>query len=395
LALAANGCQSNDAGDAGCQLSQEAELGGSPLTLLPNARLDRVGAGFALSGVDTTAVRWAALDAAGTLGTEHALTVTPSPSGPWLAFTASATPGDTLLVAQAQAAANGTDAELHVFTTPASDAASTMPGAPAPGAPALGPTLATIPRALSAGAEPGIVLGASRSGAHAALAWLDPGAGGVELLLLSPSGQPVGAPTVLERAPSFDCLAFAPGKDALTVVYYRYPDATSRIPTLVITELLETGAIDETVELSLDSHAARCPTLTPTDAGYSFAFEDDEGVWLGVFEASAQALSITPFAAAVGLGGAAFLPPIEGLAPLGTDYGVVFARTYGGELWRLDGAGHRRSGALVFPSQKGSIGAISTQSGTGALFATYADYSSVDAGVGTAGQRYFIGATCL
>ena len=381
LFAAATSCQANDAGTAGCQLSQEVELPGSPLTLLPNARLDRVGAGFALSGVDATAVRWASLDAAGTLGTEQSL-----------AFTSAVTPGDTLLVAQAQPAANATDVELHVFAAPAGDAASTTPDAKAP---ALGPVLATIPRALSAGAKPGVVLAASRSGAHAALAWLDPGAGGVELLLLSPSGQALGTPTVLERAPSFDCLAFAPGKDALTVVYYRYPDSTSQIPTLVVTELLETGAIDETIDLELDSHAARCPTLTPTDAGYTFAFEDGEGVWLGVFQATAQALSITPFAAAVGLGGAAFLPPVEGLAPLGTDYGVVFARTYGGELWRLDAQGHRRSGALVFPSQKGNSGALSTQSGTDALFATYAESSSLDADVGTAGQRYFVGATCL
>ena len=388
-ATAAVGCQSSDAGTAGCQLSQEAVLPGTPLTLLANARLDVVGTAFGLSGVDAdgTTVRWAALGATGTLGPEHTSPVPAAAAGPWLAFTAGAAPGDTLLVLEGAAAATATDAELRAIAVPATTTATS--------APVPGPALVTIPGTLAGGATPDVAFAASRSGAHAAVAWIDPGAGGVEVLTLTAAGLPVGAPTLLEKAPSFACLGFVRGKDALTLAYYRYADATSQIPDLVITDLLEAGTIDTTLDLRFDTHDARCPVLTATAAGYAFAFEDSEGVWLGVYRASSNDLEFTPFAAAVGLGGSALLPPLQGLAPLGTDYGVVFARVYGGELWRLDAQGHRRSGALEFPSTMGLVGQISTQPGNATLFATYADYLSEDAGVGTAGQRYFLGASCL
>jgi hypothetical protein len=386
------GCETNDGGTAGCQLSQETVLAATPLTLLPNARLDSVGAGFALSGIDAdgATVRWASVDASGAAGSEHALTVPVASAGPWLAFAAAAAPGDTLLVATAEPAANGTDAELHVSA--ASATAATPAGVAAP---AAGPALATLAGALAGGATPDVVLGASRSGAHAALAWIDAGAGGVEVMTLTAAGQPVGKPTLLEKAPSFACLGFVRGRDALTLIYYRYDDANSQVPVLVVTDLLESGSIDMTLDLRLDPHDARCPAMAVTPAGYALAFEDNEGVWLGIYDASSNDLAFTPFAASTGLGGAALLPPLEGLAPLGTDYGVVFARAYGGELWRLDPHGHRRSGALEFPSASGHIGEVSTQAVAGTMFATYADYTSEDAGTGTAGQRYFLGATCL
>jgi hypothetical protein len=40
------------------------------------------------------------------------------------------------------------------------------------------------------------------------------------------------------------------------------------------------------------------------------------------------------------------------------------------------------------------MGAISSVPVGGGLYVTYADYTAVDGGVGTAGQRYFLQATC-
>jgi hypothetical protein len=391
LVFGAAGCQTGDPGTAGCLISQQVAVPSSPLTLLPNARLDRVATGFALTGVDAdgATARWAPYDAtAGALGAEQTLALTVGAAGPWLTLSSEKTPGDTLLVVEAVAAANGADAELHVVSVPASASTAT----PLP----LGPPLAVIPGAFANGATPTVAVGASRSGPYAVLAWLDPAAGAVTKLVLSAAGEQIVGqqPTVIEKAPAFACLGFAPGKGALTLVYHRYADATTRVPSFVITELLDSGGIDATLALLLDSHAADCPRLTPTDTGYAVAFQDVEGSWLGVYESSTNRFTINPFAAAVAFGGAALQPPLAGLAPMGADFGAVLDRTHGGELWRLSAAGAHRSGRLALPSLQGTISDISTQPDSGRLTATYADYSTVTAGVGTAGQRYFLSMTC-
>jgi hypothetical protein len=396
VAFGAAACQTGDPGTAGCLISQQVVVPSSPLTLLRGARLDRVASGlagnqssgFALLGVDGdgATARWAAYDAtAGALGPERALALTPGAAGPWLTLASEKAQGDTLIVVEAVVAAGGADAELHVVAVPSSASLTT--------APALGPPLVVIPGAFANGATPTVALGASRSGPHAVLAWIDPTASAVTALVLSAAGEQIGQPTVVEKAPAFACLAFAPGKDALTLVYHRYAAGT-RIPAFVITELLDSGAVDASLELLLDSHAADCPRLTPTAAGYAIAFQDTEGSWLGVYEKSTNSFNVNPFAAAVAFGGAALQPPLAGLAPMGADFAAVLDRTHGGELWRLTAGGAHRAGRLAMPSLEGSISDISTQPDAGSLTATYADYSSVDGGVGTAGQRYFLNMAC-
>jgi hypothetical protein len=226
------------------------------------------------------------------------------------------------------------------------------------------------------------------------LAWLDPTAGGVEVLALSATGEPMGAPAVVDKAPAFACLGFVQGKGALTLVYHRYADTSTHVPTFVITELLDSGSIDVTLALSLESHAAGCPQVTPTDGGYAIAFQDVEGSWLGIYDGRTNALALSPFAAAVVFGGAPLQPPLAGLARMGADFAAVLEGARGGELWRLAPSGARRAGRLAFPSMQGAIGHISTQPDSGSLTVTYADYTSVDGGVGTQGQRYFLRLTC-
>jgi hypothetical protein len=387
LGLAA--CQSSDSGTGGCQLSQQTILPGTPLTLLPDARLDRAGDGFVLLGVDAdrATIRWATLDpAAGQLGTERAL---PLPGGvpaggPWLAVIGAQPPNDSVLIASARVAANGSDAEILVASVPVDDGAFNPGDQP----------VAVIPGGFAGGATPTVALAASRPGVRAALAWLDPAASSVKLLWLSALGQAVGTPVDIDTAPALACLAFGPGQRDLTLVHYKYADTTTRIPTMEITELLETGTVDGTLDLAFESHEAGCPLLVPTDAGYALAFQDQVGSWLGIYLTQGNRLTLSPFAAAVAFGGAYLQPPMVGLTPMGIDYAVLFDRVRSGELWRMAPGGARK-GVLVFPSMQGTIGGISTQPAPGALTATYADYTSVDAGVGTAGQRFFLTASCL
>ena len=82
-----------------------------------------------------------------------------------------------------------------------------------------------------------------------------------------------------------------------------------------------------------------------------------------------------PFASASTFGGANLQPPFAGLAPFGTDYGVLLARPLDAELWRIDQTGNRRPGAVIFPSINGNLGTVSALPVNG-LIATYADYTS-------------------
>ena len=153
-------------------------------------------------------------------------------------------------------------------------------------------------------------------------------------------------------------------------------------------------AVDSTLELVLDSHDARCPQVIGTPDGYAVAFQDAQGGWLGTYRASTNRVSFFPFVEALAFGGDSLQPPLSGLMTAATDYAVVFSRAQDGELWRISPTGSR-VGVLTFPSAMGNVGAVSTQLVPGGLVATYADYTSVDAGVGVDGKRIFLGATCL
>jgi hypothetical protein len=375
------GCQA-DLGTAGCSFELRSTLPASPLDLMSRARLDRVGAAFALSGLeaDGKTVRWRGLDEAGAAGPEQSLALPASASGPWLAFA-----GDALLIAHGLAAANGTDVELRLIVAPTAGAAST---------PAAGPVLATIPGALAGAASPGVAIGASRTGGHATLAWYDAQVAGVQAVTVTAAGVGLAAPKVIEPSTPVSCLAFVPGRDAATLSFYRHPNGPSEDPELVIIELDEQGAVTGTLQLLLDARGAGCPQLRATATGYVLAFQDMRGSWLGVYTAATTSLDLTPYASAVGYPGGR-QPPLAGLAPVADGYAVVVQGAHGGEVWRLDATGHRRPGSLYLPSVAGSTGEISTWTGPDGIYATYADYTVGDAGTGMEGQRFFVRAACL
>src|SRR5438045_8949868 len=92
VALAAAACQA-EVGDAGCQLTRQVTLAGTPLTLLPDARLDQVGNGYFLLGSDGNNVRWAAVSADGTLSGEEAQPLPPGVTSAYYAAAGVAKPG--------------------------------------------------------------------------------------------------------------------------------------------------------------------------------------------------------------------------------------------------------------------------------------------------------------
>jgi hypothetical protein len=108
--------------------------------------------------------------------------------------------------------------------------------------------------------------------------------------------------------------------------------------------------------------------------GHAIVWQDVAGSWISIFDRRTDRLRSVPFAAATDFGGPTLQPPLVGLAAFGSDFGVLVARPRSVELWRLDEAGVRRPGALIFPSLVGEIGAVSAVPSGGVLAATYADY---------------------
>jgi hypothetical protein len=391
-AAGATGCQS-DTGSAGgaCQLAEEVTLPGSPLTLLPSARLDQVRQGYVLLGADDTSVRWAPLDGTtGALGTERSAAVATAVAaaggarlGLWYGVSGGTTPGDAVLLAVGGPAANGVDEELHVQALPADGSAGAAPG----------PVVATLPGGAVSSAQL-VAMGSSRQGRAAGLAWVDAAAASVDMVLLDGSGAVVATPPVTSPAAAFTCLGFQPGSSDLTLAYYRY-DGMTATPTLMLSEVRESGAVESTLALTSPSENPGCPLVAPTDTGYALVWQDAVGTWLGVYDSATNRFFVYSVAGAVEFGGAELQPPVVGFGPVGSDFVLVFAKLGSTELWQVDSRGTRRPGVLAFPSSAGDLGTVSSVPVSGSLFATYADYTATDAGVGAAGQRYFLKASCF
>lgn len=403
-AITAAGCQA-DQGTAGCQIVQQVTLPASPLTLLPDVRLDVIGPSYALMGYDAAAnvVRWATFDpASGTLGAEHAYGLLPGVQDPLYAMAAAPpaaptsgggdailtgpVPGDTVLIGWMGMDSTGTKGELAMI------------GVPADGSPPAAPpaTFLEFPGGVPPASSLAMV--SSVKGVHAALAWIDDQAGHVMYAAVDGSGAKVVSPTPVGPAlPGFHDLAFAPGKGDATILYYS--DDVNAIsatgPGWVIAEANEGGGIDSTIALAFSPEPTTPGVLTPTAAGYALAWQDTTGAWLGVYTVAGQnVLGPFAFAPATGFGGALLQPPLVALTTFGSDYGALFQQPHAAELWRLDQMGIRRSGALIFPSVLGNIGTVSTVRAAAGLVATYADYTGADAVSGPAGDRLFVTATC-
>jgi hypothetical protein len=390
LGLGAGACEA-DAGDAGCQLTLQVTLAGTPLTLLSNARIDQVGGSFVLLGSDGSNVRWAALAADGTLGPEQAF---PLPNGVTSAYYAAAglqSPGDTVLLAYLGTDAadpTGTTGELAVLALPAD------------GSPPLSPAtvVETFPDGVPAASS--VVMSSSRAGMNAGLAWIDSGSNQVKFTTVSGAGVATGVGVATSTAgPPFSCLAFSPGKDDLTVEYYGGTTSLG-VAGWIIAEANEGGSVDSTTVLAFQGQMGTCAVVTPTSSGYALVWQDIEGSWLAEYTSGQPLPAPYPFASASGFGGANLQPPQVGLAPFGTDFGVLFARPLDVELWRIGDTGDRRPGALIFPSVAGSFGSVSalplgaTMTPGGPLAVTYADYTSPAGVTPATGGRLFANAMC-
>jgi hypothetical protein len=387
------GACSTDLTDSGCRITLETALPGTPLTLLSDARLDRVGTGFFLLGSDGSVVRWAPVGADGSLGVEQSFSLAAGVSSPLVAVAGVDAPGDTILIGWVASAPNG-GSELDVVAVPAATGQAT--------------TTASAVMTFSTGPAAGdVVMASSRAGMVAGLALIDRAGNVVKLALIDGTGHLTGDPFAISSTGAtsmpFGCLSFAPGKQPLTVTFVAETSESAGTteagpPTLNIVDATEAGAID--VNQSGPVAMLGCVRLSPTTSGYAWVWADDQGAFLMTSMGTSYSMPQS-FASAGSFGGAALAQPLAAVAPFGADFGVVLEMPHGVELWRLESDGQRRPGSLVFPSISGSVGQVSALPIAGAgsspnvLAVTYPDYTTAPADGTPAGRRVFLTATCL
>jgi hypothetical protein len=393
VALAAGGtpalvaCQS-DSHSPTCDFQQQVAQPGTPLTLLSSARLDRVGGAFLLMGFDGRLVRWAPVSAGGQLGPEQSFAVsTAATAGPWFAAAGKTAPGDTILVVSGVPAAAAGMVDLQVSAVPASGS-----GAVAPAGSAV-----TLPDPSESGG-PAVLMTTGRLGLRAGLAWSVPASGQVQVLSLGGDGRAQG-PALAQggfgTSPLISCLAPVDGKQDLALGFLSRDSEDDRNPHWSIVEVRDDGTLAGSLVLSLGTARPSCPLSAANGAGYVSVWQNELGSLIGVYDGTSQNFVSKLFAGAVTFGGADVQPPLAGVGPVaGGDFAVVLARPGAAEAWRVTADGQAATDSVVMPSQVGQMGKISTVSRSGALYATYADYSSA-AAVEKDGQRFFVKIACF
>jgi hypothetical protein len=179
------------------------------------------------------------------------------------------------------------------------------------------------------------------------LAWIDAPSSTVMLANVDGMGQLAGQLSI-DSAPAFNCLGFSPGSNGdLAVSFLRY-DTAGGVPTWEKVERTASGGTSG-LKLMVASGSAgstmTCAIGLPLPTGYSLAWQDNSGSWLSIDTMTAGVsggnVMSYPFASANDFGGPNLQPPIVGLAPFATDYGVLFSGARAVELWRLDANGIR------------------------------------------------------
>jgi len=395
------GCQP-EPGDVGCQVSREVALPDTtPLSLLSNVRVDRVGDGVVLIGADAdnATVRWLAIDGNGVPGTEHALALPADTTAVHYAMGGVSAPGDRVIVGVLTSVAGGTATELHFIAAPSDGTAAPLPG----------PAVLTF---AAGAAAPVVTMGTTKSALVAGLGWLAPDTGLPMYALVDGQGGIVDQamnPVDTDPAAGYACLGFTAGEGEATLSYLRYPTVALALPSWVIADYgPATGLSTLTLTVGqLGADMIGCALTVPTAAagGYAMVWQDYSGSWLSVYyppppcdpmdpskpcdpDDRGHVLSY-PFASSTDFGGPDLQPPLRGLATFGVDYSVVVERPRSVELWRLDAGGTRRNGSLVYPSLAGHVGTVSSVPRSGRLTSTYADFTG-----GSTGRRLIVDAQC-
>jgi hypothetical protein len=384
------GCKTSS--PPGCRIAQSTTLPASPLTLTRDAVIQRAGSGFVLVGVEGDEVRWAQLGLDGTLGTESKLTVPQRAARPGIVFGATSknAPADQLVVVFAVPKAGVNQLQLTAITQTAGAAAS----APAP--------VADLP----AGVDPNIVrlaMGSSQTGLRAVLTWSFDGQDAPpSFVLLKGDAQPVAAPAPVLMAPipKSSCLSVIASRTdfAISVTEAGQPGTTAETIWRAF-ELRDDGSHGSNVEIGLDVGVTSCVSPAPTPRGYVLAYQNNDGTYFADFDTGTGTLNTDIVAGVLQFGGVAKQPKIGCIAPMGSEYGLLFERHTGPEVWRFDAFGNPQGSSLFLPAAAGEVGPLSALTGRDSFHATYLDLgrtaaSGASDGLSTGTTRQLVRVDC-
>jgi hypothetical protein len=417
--LGSAGCGS---GDASPCTAKSTAIAGDRLTLLPGARLDRVGDGFVLLGLapDGGQVLWASLTLDGQTGTLHSVELPAHQGQPWFAVTA----GPGALTARVVIAYLAAPSPAPVAT------AATVAWLPLMTftAPLDGDGDPSIPTRVGSLPDPATVpleaaMGSAASGQRAGFVWgVRGGSARISAAVLDASGAPAfdtddsATPgqgfgrLVGVAADDFDCLGFTPGHADLTTIYLDR-SGTPPTPAAVVSEF---GSVDAptsggstSLRILLDKNPtegrAGCVQAAPLAAGgYVVAWHAPEGTYTGEYSPPLLGKAFQSNLLEPNVRFSDGAPAVAGLGDVGGpptgsvpgSLALVARRTAAVEGWAFGFDNHPRGNALAFPSRAGQIGAVSVQPIGRALFASYADAWPTPAGAPAAGERFLVEMTC-
>jgi hypothetical protein len=363
----------------------------SKLTLTRDVTLQRAGNGFILVGVEGDEVRWASLSMEGVLGTESSLTlparmVRPEP---WFGAAAKSGPGDQLIVA-------------HVVPKPgAANQLQVQAITQTAGAPASAPVVLFD---LPAGVDPKIVrmaMNTTRTGQRAVLAWGFEGQdASPSFVLLGADAQAVAPPAAVHAGNlRWSCLQIA-GSLTDTAVTFTEAGAGSAPPFWRAYELNDDGSRGSGRQVGLDVTPTGCVASAPSPQGYVLAYQNNDGTFFAEYIVDKSVVNATLVAGVLEFGGLARQPKVACVAPMGSEYSLLFDVNTGGEVWRINAFGSRQGAPLVLPSVTGQVGPVSAQPGKDVFFATYLDENRTGAvpgptdGNATGNGRFLVRVDC-
>jgi hypothetical protein len=145
-------------------------------------------------------------------------------------------------------------------------------------------------------------------------------------------------------------------------------------------ELRDDGSHGRNIDMGLDQPITSCISSAPTPEGYVLALQNTKGTYFADFNTTTGSLNTDIIAGVLQFGGVAKQPTIGCVAPMGSEYGLLFERPAGGEVWRFDAFGNPQGGSLFLPSSAGQVGPLSALPGSDSFLATYLDIGRAASG---------------
>jgi hypothetical protein len=365
-------------GASTCQVAQAVTWGNTPLAAARELSLTGRPDGHAVAAVLGDEARAASVAGNGALGTEVVMPLPPRLAGPWLATVATE---------------NGAPELLAVYLAARGDRLTLLARSQPFGGSASDPSVVADLPVGATTEELRVAFRSTRSGKRALLAWgLEGRPQAPVIVLLGAGAAPVRppAPLLADPLPGWRCLAVSAGRPDVSVGLVQ-PAETPGAGQWRLHQFRDDGSSDASYTLRIEGLTG-CPTVAPTPQGYVLGHVNADGLSVSEYDAERNVSNTELVAGAIRFGGAGKVPPVDAIAHMGRDFGLLLRRATGPELWRLDVYGNPRGAALALPSARGDVGPVAWSPGDAALWLTYLDRAAP--GMSAQDQRYFLKVTC-